>query len=69
MAAEIYGGKEAEQFEFVEVCNQTDIEQAVIEQGVWGDFHPSTERRSVGERGQDCWLVAADDASRLIFLW
>src|SRR5438105_1481435 len=68
MTAEIYGGKEAQKSEFVEVCNHTDIEQAIIESGAGSDSHASAKRSGVGERGQDCWLVAADDGSRLIFL-
>src|SRR5438105_9039804 len=68
MTAEIYGGKEAQKSEFVEVCNHTDIEQAIIESGAGSDSHASAKRRSVGERGEDCWLVAADDGSGLIFL-
>ena len=69
MTAEIYSGKETEQSEFVEVCNHTYIEQAIIELGAGSDPHTSAKRRSVGERGQDCGLFTADDDSGLIFLW
>src|SRR5436190_21301202 len=68
MATEIYGGKEAEQLEFVEVWNYADIEQAIVELGVGSDSHASAKRRSIGERGQDGWLFAPDDGSGLIFL-
>lgn len=65
VAAEIDGGKEAEQLEGIKASNDTRVELAVVHDSLRRDLHAAPVSRGVGESRQHRRLVAACEPCRV----